>query len=102
MSTLAEAVPPIVAVASDVSQTILKAAGIRIRILPAVFIEGLASSSVIVIVDISVAESPTSNCWFAALDMVGFEALTTMFPLVPLAAPVVAIKAVISVAASFT
>ena len=64
-----DAAPPIDAIVSVLSQTMLNPAGMRIRMsLEAVIVTGFAS--VIVIWLIAVAGLPTKCVWFAADDIV--------------------------------
>ena len=64
--------PSIIAVVSVSSHVMLKAVGIFIRMSFVAVMAGVASS-VIVIVEMSVVESPTANVWLAAEEIVGTE-----------------------------
>ncbi len=74
LETLPAAVPRIVAVRSEVSQLMLKPAGIRIRMSLAAVIERVTGSSVIVIVLIVVGGSPTRKLWSNSEEIVGVPA----------------------------
>ena len=100
VDTLAEAVPPNVAVVIEVSHIMLKAVGILMRRSHGALIEGYVASSVIVIVDMVVAASSTAKAWLAALDIVVDVGLITILLLVPVVPPVVAVRVIVSAALS--